>query len=92
MFSILYKDGNHESYPYAYIRKIDFNKSGRLVINMSSETICIEGLHLTELYYALVDHQVREIVEADVRYQASPKGEALISKIETFVAEKPESE
>jgi len=91
MFSIKYKTGDLVAYPYAYVAKIDFNKSGKLVVDMAAETIVIEGLHLTELYYALVDHQVREIVEADAKYQAAPKGEAFISRIETRAATLAES-
>jgi hypothetical protein len=84
MFSIRYKTGDQTAYPYAYVHRIDFNKSGKLIIEMAAETLAIQGLHLIKLYYALVDQQVREIVESDAKYQAASQGEAFISKIESI--------
>lgn len=81
MFSILYKTGDQVAYPYAYVQQLNFNKSGKLIIEMPFESVVIEGVNLAELYFALVDHLVREIVEADVDYQSASKGEPLISSI-----------
>jgi hypothetical protein len=89
MFSVQFKTSNRVAYPYAYVARIDFNKSGKLVIGMPVEEIVIEGIHLTKLYYALLDNQVREIVESDPKYQTAPKGEAFIHKIEVTKNEGP---
>lgn len=82
MFSVLAKTGDQTAYPYAYVQKIDFNRSGLIVIDLASESVKIHGRNLGELYYGLVDHHIREIVEGDPRHQPPPEGEAFIEKIE----------
>lgn len=82
MFAVQLKTGNVMAYPYAYVQKITFDKSGSIEIELVTEKLVIAGRHLADLYQGLVDHQVREIVEADVKYQAPPEGEAFIRQID----------
>jgi hypothetical protein len=81
MFSIKLKTGDCAAFPYAYLQRIDWDPSKGLTLHLTSELITIEGRYLEELYYALLDHLVREITEADADYQTAPEKEAFIEQI-----------
>lgn len=82
MFSVLFKTANMKAYPYAYIHEITYDKSGRIEIELGAEKLVITGRYLEEGYEALVDHLVREIVEADEKYQKAPDKVPIIYQIE----------
>ncbi len=88
-FSLDYKNGNRDAFPYAYVMRFGYDASGSILIEMPEITVTLRGRNLAALFEALLDHTVRSITEADVIYETVAAGETLVSHIEVRANGRP---
>jgi len=76
------KTGDRETFPYSYLIRMRFDKSGIITLKFSDTKVTITGRNLTGLYDGLKDYKVPSIQEGDDRYDEASEDETFISCIE----------
>lgn len=76
-----FKTGDSENFPYSYLVRMRFDKSGIITLKFSDTKVTITGRNLLGLYDALSVHKVRWIQEGDDRYNERSESEPFISAI-----------
>ena len=75
------KTGDSENFPYSYLVRMRFDKSGIITLKFSDTKVTITGRNLLGLYDALGAHKVTWIQEGDDRYDERSESEPFISAI-----------
>ena len=76
------KNGDRETFPYSYLVRMQFDKSGIITLKFSDTKVTITGRNLTGLYDKLRDYKVTSIQENDDRYDSASEDDLFISSIE----------
>ena len=75
------KTGDRETFPYSYLVRMRFDKSGIITLKFSDTKVTVIGRNLLGLYDALSVHKVTWIQEGDDRYDERSESEPFISAI-----------
>lgn len=88
MLDVVLRDGNIESFAYAYLTRVSFDPSGTLVLHFGEHKVFIEGRNLWDIRQKVRLHKADEISEGvEAEGTLKPENAAHIDRIRLEIAE-----
>jgi len=81
MLDLVFKNGDREAFPYAYLSRIRWEREGTITLHYPTDTVTIVGRSLGSVYSHLLMHRVLEVRESDTSIYVQPNA-ATIQAIE----------